>query len=94
MFAFTSSFFSASATLHADMCHLIASTCSTVNCIQRVAKYAEDADGDVERFEMTRMYGDKMFRLDFANPTVSHHLGDATKYDDDYLDELFRKMNQ
>jgi len=59
-----------------------------------MAKYAEDADGDVERFEMTRMYGDKMFRLDFANPTVSHHLGDATKYDDDYLDELFRKMNQ
>ena len=59
-----------------------------------MAKYAEDADGDVERFEMTRMYGDKMLRLDFANPAISHLLGDATKYDDDYLDELFRKMPQ
>ena len=59
-----------------------------------MAKYAEEADGDVERFEMTRMYGDKMFRLDFANPAISHHLIDATKYDDDYLDELFRKINQ
>lgn len=58
-----------------------------------MAKYAEEAEGNVERFEMTRKYGDKMYRLDFANPAISHHLNDATKYDDDYLDELFRKIN-
>jgi type III restriction enzyme len=57
-----------------------------------MAKYAEEADGDVERFEMTRMYGDKMLRLDFANPAISHLLTDANKYDDDYLDELFKKI--
>lgn len=58
-----------------------------------MAKYAEDADGDVERFEMTRMYGEKMLRLDFANPAISHLLSDANKYDDDYLDELFKKIH-
>ena len=58
-----------------------------------MAKYAEEAEGNVERFEMTRKYGDKMYRLDFANPAISHYLPDATKYDDDYLDELFKKNN-
>lgn len=58
-----------------------------------MANYAIEADGDVERFEMTRMYGDKMYRLDFADPAISHLLSDATKYDDDYLDELFKKFN-
>ena len=58
-----------------------------------MAKYAEEADGDVERFEMTRMYGDKMLRLDFANPAISNLLSYASKYDDDYLDELFKKIH-
>jgi type III restriction enzyme len=58
-----------------------------------MVKYSEDADGDVERFEMTRMYGDKMLRLDFANPAISHLLSEANKYDDDYLDELFKKKH-
>jgi type III restriction enzyme len=57
-----------------------------------MAKYAEDSEGCVERFEMTRKYGSKMLRLDFANPAVSHYLSEANSYDDDYLDELFRKV--
>ena len=57
-----------------------------------MAKYAEDSEGCVERFEMTRKYGSKMLRLDFANPAVSHYLSEANSYDDDYLDELFRKI--
>ena len=56
-----------------------------------MAKYAEEAEGNVERFEMTRKYGDKMYRLDFANPAISHRLTDATKYSDNYLDDLFKE---
>lgn len=57
-----------------------------------MAKYVEDENGNVERFEMTRVYDNQMLHLDFANPTISHHLADATKYNDDYLDELFREF--
>ena len=57
-----------------------------------MAKYAKESEGCVERFEMTRKYGPKMLRLDFANPAVSHYLSEANSYDDDYLDELFRKV--
>ena len=57
-----------------------------------MAKYVEDEQGNVERFEMTRVYDDKMLRLDFANPAISHRLADATKYNDDFLDELFREF--
>lgn len=31
-----------------------------------------------------------MLRFDFMNPTISHKLADATKYNDDYLDDLFK----
>lgn len=57
-----------------------------------MAKYVEDEQGNVERFEMTRVYDDKMLRLDFANPAISHRLADATKYNDDYLDDLFKEF--
>ena len=56
-----------------------------------MAKYVEDEQGNVERFEMTRVYDDKMLRLDFANPAISHRLTDATKYNDNYLDNLFKE---
>ena len=56
-----------------------------------MAKYAEESEGMVERFEMIRLYGDNMLRLDFANPVICHHLADATKYNDDYLDGLFKE---
>ena len=56
-----------------------------------MAKYVEDEDGNVERFEMTRVYDDKMLHLDFADPTISLCLADATKYNDDYLDDLFKE---
>jgi type III restriction enzyme len=57
-----------------------------------MAKYVENENGNVERFEMTRVYDDKMLRLDFANPVISHRLADATKYNDDYLDDLFKEF--
>lgn len=56
-----------------------------------MAKYAQEAEGNVERFEMTRKYGDRMLRLDFANSAISHRLTDATKYSDNYLDDLFKE---
>ena len=56
-----------------------------------MAKYAQEAEGNVERFEMTRKYGDRMLRLDFANSAISHYLSEATKYDDNYLDDLFKE---
>ena len=51
-----------------------------------------DEQGNVERFEITRVYDEKMLRLDFANPAISHRLADATKYNDDYLDDLFKEF--
>lgn len=56
-----------------------------------MAKYVENEQGNVERFEMTRVYDEKMLRLDFANPAISHRLTDATKYNDNYLDNLFKE---
>ena len=56
-----------------------------------MAKYVENEQGNVERFEMTRVYDEKMLRLDFANPAISHRLTDATKYNDNYLDDLFKE---
>lgn len=56
-----------------------------------MAKYTEGEDGNVERFEMTRVYDGKMLRLDFADATISHRLTDATKYNDDFLDDLFKE---
>ena len=57
-----------------------------------MAKYVENEQGNVERFEITRVYDEKMLRLDFANPAISHRLADATKYNDDYLDDLFKEF--
>jgi len=37
------------------------------------------------------VYDNKMLRLDFANPIISHRLADATKYNDDFLDDLFKE---
>ena len=62
------------------------------NKAKAMAKYVEDEQGNVERFEMTRVYDDKMLRLDFANPAISHRLADATKYNDDFLDDLFKEF--
>ena len=59
-----------------------------------MAKYVEDENGNVERFEMTRVYDGKMLRLDFANPSISHRLSDATKYNDDFLDNLFKEFGK
>lgn len=56
-----------------------------------MAKYVENEDGNVERFEMTRVYDNQMLHLDFADPTISHRLADATKYNDDFLDDLFKE---
>ena len=56
-----------------------------------MAKYVENEDGNVERFEMTRVYDDNMLHLDFADPTISLQLSDATKYNDDFLDDLFKE---
>ena len=56
-----------------------------------MAKYVENEEGNVERFEMTRIYDDKMLHLDFADPTISLRLSDATKYNDDFLDDLFKE---
>lgn len=56
-----------------------------------MAKYVENEDGNVERFEMTRVYDDNMLHLDFADPTISFRLSDATKYNDDFLDDLFKE---
>ena len=59
-----------------------------------MAKYVEDEDGNVERFEMTRVYDDKMLHLDFADPAISRCLADATKYNDDFLNELFKEYGK
>lgn len=59
-----------------------------------MAKYVENENGNVERFEMTRVYDNVMLHLDFADPSISNRLSEATKYNDDFLDELFKEYGK